>query len=301
MSQRPLIDTHTNLMWYPDHLSEEFVEFAWEAKQAKMRITPDVYFAGHADKYKNAFDSTPEALLQATANCNRVVVFGIWAPYCGIRVPQEMIADFVRQHPDRFQGWCSVDPNDPECVDKLEHYVKNLGLRGLKCAPIYQNWDPQDKRHLPLFKKAEELGIPVNIHQGTSFVRTGPLKYANPVQLEDIAVACPDLKLIISHMGHPWETECIVLIRKHPNLFSNVSALHYRPWRHYQAFITALEYGVDHKLIFGSDFPSATPEQVIAGLRKVNDIVDGTRFPRFPMEVLDRIIYENWKQVISFD
>jgi predicted TIM-barrel fold metal-dependent hydrolase len=132
-------------------------------------------------------------------------------------------------------------------------------------------------------------------------VRTGPLKYANPVQLEDIAVACPDLKLIISHMGHPWETECIVLIRKHPNLFSNVSALHYRPWRHYQAFITALEYGVDHKLIFGSDFPSATPEQVIAGLRKVNDIVDGTRFPRFPMEVLDRIIYENWKQVISFD
>ena len=24
-----LVDTHTNLMWYPDHLSEEFVEFAY--------------------------------------------------------------------------------------------------------------------------------------------------------------------------------------------------------------------------------------------------------------------------------
>ena len=36
MSQRPLIDTHTNLMWYPEHLSDEFVEFAWEAKRAKM-------------------------------------------------------------------------------------------------------------------------------------------------------------------------------------------------------------------------------------------------------------------------
>ena len=41
-----LFDTHTNLMWYPDHLSDEFVEFAWEAKRAKMKLTDDVYFAG---------------------------------------------------------------------------------------------------------------------------------------------------------------------------------------------------------------------------------------------------------------
>ena len=40
------------------------------------------------------------------------------------------------------------------------------------------------------------------------------------------------------------------------NLYADTSALHYRPWRHYQAFMTALEYGVEHKLIFGSDFPS---------------------------------------------
>ena len=32
-----LFDTHSNLMWYPDHLSDEFVEFAWEAKRAKMK------------------------------------------------------------------------------------------------------------------------------------------------------------------------------------------------------------------------------------------------------------------------
>jgi predicted TIM-barrel fold metal-dependent hydrolase len=63
----------------------------------------------------------------------------------------------------------------------------------------------------------------------------------------------------------------------------------------------ALEYGVEHKLIFGSDFPSATPEQAIAGLWKVNDIVNGTNFPRFPDEAIHRIIYENWKQFVQFD
>src|SRR6185295_5972176 len=222
-------------------------------------------------------------------------------PFCGVNVPQELVADFVRQHADRFVGWCSVDPNDRDCLDQLVHYVNDLGLRGLKVAPIYQNFDPQDPKHLPLFKQAEKLGIPINWHQGTSFVRQGPLKYSNPILLEDIAVACPDLRMIVSHMGHPWEAECCVLIRKHPNLFADTSALHYRPLRHYQAFLTALEYGVEHKLIFGSDFPSATPEQAIAGLWKVNDVVKGTSFPHFPEEAIQRIIDENWKQLIRFD
>ncbi len=293
-----LFDTHTNLMWYPDHLSDEFVEFAWEAKRAKMKLSTDVYFAGSDVQAQNAFDSQPEQLLEATKEADKVIVFGIKAPFCGINADQELIAKFVREHSDRFIGWCSVDPNDADCIEQLVYYVKDLGLRGLKCSPIYQNWDPQDPKHLPLFKKAEELGIPVNIHQGTSFVRPGPLKYANPVLLEDIAIACPKLRIVIAHMGHPWEDECIVLIRKHPNLYANVSALHYRPLRHYHAFMSAIEYGVEHKLILGSDFPSATLAQVIAGQRKVNDILEGTKFPRVSNEIIDNIIYENWKRFL---
>ena len=47
-----LADIHTNLGWYPDHYSDEFVEFALAAKKAKMRITPDVYFAGEEEEEK---------------------------------------------------------------------------------------------------------------------------------------------------------------------------------------------------------------------------------------------------------
>src|SRR5687768_16179161 len=135
-----LVDTHTNLCWYPDHMSEEFVQFALAAKLAKMKRSPDVYFAANLDSMKNAFDSTPETLLEATKNCDKVIVFGLKAPYAGFDVPQELIADFVRQHKDRFVGWCSVDPNDPDCTDQLVHYVNDLGLKGLKLGPIYQNW-----------------------------------------------------------------------------------------------------------------------------------------------------------------
>jgi len=43
-----------------------------------------------------------------------------------------------------------------------------------------------------------------------------------------------------------------------------------------------MEYGVEHKILAGSDFPSATMDNVIAGLNNVNSIVDGSRFPRVP-------------------
>ena len=116
-----LVDIHTNLMWYPDHYSEGFVAASWEAKKAKMRLTADVHCAVDDESWKHNFDSRPEQLLEATKACDKVVVFAIDAPFTGIRGSQEAVADFVRRRPDRFIGWCSVDPNDPACVEKLEH------------------------------------------------------------------------------------------------------------------------------------------------------------------------------------
>ena len=43
---------------------------------------------------------------------------------------------------------------------------------------------------------------------------------------------------------------------------------------------------------------SATPEQVIAGQWKVNNIVAGTNFPKVPDEMIHNIIYENWKRAL---
>jgi hypothetical protein len=58
---------------------------------------------------------------------------------------------------------------------------------------------------------------------------------------------------------------------------------------------TAFEYGVTHKLLLGSDFPSGTVDNVIDGLRRVNAPVEGTRLPHIPETVIERIIHENWK------
>ena len=91
-------------------------------------------------------------------------------------------------------------------------------------------------------------------------------------------------------MGHPWIAETIVLIRKHPNLYADISALHYRPWQFYNGLVLALEYGVEDKLLFGSDWPFATPVETEAGLRSINRFTEGTALPRVPQDVIERII-----------
>jgi predicted TIM-barrel fold metal-dependent hydrolase len=287
-----IVDIHTHLMWYPEHLSEEYATAALEAKLVKLRNSGGL--ANDANLNLHSYDSRPEdhwAIF--SEQVDRVVVFGLQARHAGIFVPNELVAEYAAAHPGRVVGWASVDPTDPACVAQLEHAVRELGLRGLKLGPVYQHFDPTDHAYFPLWAACVELGIPTIWHQGTTFPRNAPLKWANPLQLEEIALAFPELVMIVAHLGHPWEVETIVMIRKQPNMYADVSAIHYRPWRMWQALVTAQEYGVEHKLLFGSDYPSGRPSDVIAGLRAVNDIVEGSRLPRVRDEMVERIINHN--------
>jgi len=288
-----IVDCHTHLMWYPDHLSERYAQEALAAKLVKLKYSGGQAYAANLDLH--VYDAKPENHWEASQPATKVVVFGLQARASGIWVPNEIIADYVKLHPEKLEGWASVDPNEPDCIEQLEYCVNELGLKGLKLGPVYQHFDPQDRKHWPLFKKCAQLGLPIMWHQGTTFPTQARLKWGQPLQLEDIAMDFPELKMIIAHLGHPWETDTVVLIRKCPNVYTDLSAVHYRPWRYWQAMITALEYGVAHKLLLASDFPSGTITHVISGLRNVNKPVEGTGLPQVPKEIQDMIIDENWK------
>ena len=289
-----IIDCHTHLMWYPDHLSEQYAEEALAAKMVKLRRSGGLAYSANLNKH--VYDAVPEDHWRVSANVHKVVVFGLQAKACGLWIPNEIIADYAEAHPEKIEGWASVDPTQPDCLEQLDHCVKTLKLKGLKLGPVYQHFDPQDRQHWPLFRKAQEYALPIMWHQGTTFPSAARLKWGLPLQLEDIAMDFPDLKMIIAHLGHPWETDVMVLIRKCPNVYTDISAVHYRPWRYWQALVTAMEYGVEHKILPGSDFPSGTMDNIVAGLRNVNKPVEGTGLPKIPVEVQDMILYENWKQ-----
>jgi predicted TIM-barrel fold metal-dependent hydrolase len=91
-------------------------------------------------------------------------------------------------------------------------------------------------------------------------------------------------------MGHPWWIDTITVIRKHPNVYADVSALFYRPWSQWECFRYATEWSVLHKMLFGTDFPVASVEETIAGLRRVNEPIAGTGMPRVPEAEVESII-----------
>jgi hypothetical protein len=205
-------------------------------------------------------------------------------------VPNDYIANYAASYPEKVIGFGAIDPAVDPVEETLEEIV-SLKLRGVKLGPIYQNIHPTDPRMMRVYEFCQAHGLPIMIHQGTTFVRTGPLKYALPIQLEDVVIAFPQLRMIIAHLGHPWIAETLVLIRKHPHLYSDISALHYRPWQFYNALIMAKEYGVLDKILFGSDYPFTTPEAQIEGLRNINHFAEGTNLPRLTQEEIERLIY----------
>lgn len=270
-----IIDCHSHIWEYPGHLSDAFVEEA----NARSR------------GYRLDLHTPPEKHWQAMKNVDRVIVFGMRAFHSGIVCPNEYIADYVQQHPEKIIGFASVDPIVDHVRAILEQAFDVLKLSGLKLGPIYQNIHPTDHRMMEIYEFCEARRIPILIHQGTTFPRKAPLKFSFPVLLEDVALKFPELKMVIAHLGHPWIEDTLVLIRKQPHFYADISALHYRPWQFYNALILAKEYRVLDKLLFGSDFPFTTADATIDALRNFNKMVDGTNLPRLAEEEIDAIIH----------
>jgi predicted TIM-barrel fold metal-dependent hydrolase len=271
-----IVDCHTHIWDYHRHLSPEFVGDAVRAKAGGVRM-----------------DFALDDHFEAMQAVDKAFVFAFKSNALAVHVPNAYVADYVARDPGKFVGFACVDPSDDDPVGELEDAVRLPGMRGLKLAPIYQVFDPLGPRADAVFSAACRLGLPVILHQGTTFVTRGPLKWALPILLEEVALRYPDLRMVIAHLGHPWEADTIVLIRKQPNMYADISALYYRPWQFYNAMTLAVEYGVGHKLLFGSDYPFTTPASSMEALRRVNDLVDGTRLPRVPQTLLDEIVHRD--------
>lgn len=267
-----IIDCHTHI-WHADHWGEEISAESNRARGYEVDLT--VNWSDH---------------WQAMEVVDRAIVFGLRALHVGLVVPNDYVAEYVRQHPEKLIGFASVDPNEDGYMDELHRAFEDLHLRGLKLGPIYQNFHPMDERILPVYEYCARTHRPIIIHQGTTFPRRAPLKFALPIQLEDVALAYPDLTMVIAHLGHPWIAETIVLIRKHPNLYADISALHYRPWQFYNALMSAFEYGVLDKVLFGSDYPFTTPEATLKSLQEINKIPGSSGLPRIPEEKIRALI-----------
>ncbi|HEY0699860.1 MAG TPA: amidohydrolase family protein [Micromonospora sp.] len=268
-----IVDVHSHLFDCPDHVGDPFAEESARAHGGHVDLT--VRWAEYA----------------ATAPADtRTIVVGGKARRSGLWVDDAAVAAYVAAHPDRLVGYLALDPTQPGWRDELEHGHRGLGLRGIKLMPMYAGFDPADPAHDDLYTYAERHGLPLLVHTGTTFVSAAPLRYALPVHLDEVAIRHPELRMVLAHLGHPYEGECIAVIRKHRHVYADVSALHYRPFQLWHSLRLVQDYGVWHKLLFGSDYPFTTVDASVEGLRAV------ARVPGIPG--LDPLDAEQVEQLI---
>ncbi|UJW28922.1 amidohydrolase family protein [Saccharothrix sp. AJ9571] len=215
-------------------------------------------------------------------------------PMTGLPYPPERTndatAEFAAADPARRIGFLSVNPLWDNVFEETER-CRELGLRGVKLGPNYQDFDPLSEQALAFYAYCEKEGLPILFHAGASPMRHAPLRYTHPLVADEIALRFPELRIVLAHMGHPWGTDTAVTIRKHPHVYADVSSIYLRPWVCYQSLLAAHEWGCTEKLLLGSDFPIAGTAEAMAGIRGVNDILDGTALPRVPPEQVEQIIH----------
>ncbi|MEI8057380.1 MAG: amidohydrolase family protein [Actinomycetes bacterium] len=220
----------------------------------------------------------------------------------------DYIAAVVRTNPDVFIGFGSVNPNYrgvKAAVTELERMVTELGLTGLKLYPMYQHWSPADPvLAFPIFDKAEQLGIPVLVHQAGSTRVDARMEHANPALLDPAGRHFPDMRLILAHCGLPWVDEALFMLTKHPNFYTELS-YHiatvtreelYRFLIHAKQFFVPLE-----KIFFGSDYPGFLydPVDLMTKLRTVNEEADRLGTARIPQEAIDGICGDNFARLLG--
>ena len=277
-----LIDWHTNL-WLPEHFSDHHNE------EMAVQLGP-------------ATDGSPAAhQADVAATADKFVVLALRWNRLGTHIPNEFVADYVKQYPGRAIGFACVDPHDDDAPEELERAIIELGMRGLKMSPVYAGFDPWAPEAWRLYEIANQHGIPILWHQSAAYPAQSVLEYGNPILLDKIARAFPELRMIVAHVGQPWIGETVVLLRKHKQLFADLSARYYRKWQFYNALMLALEYKVTDQLLFGSDFPMQTSQAALDSFRAVNDWGEGVALPQIPEETIEDIAFNRPFSLIAFN
>ncbi len=247
--------------------------------QSALKQDPPLYMAAKHFRVKpDSFPADLEGMIRHMdeANVEKAVIVSLdtsasdhWA-FKGKKLTNDQVADFVRQYPDRFIGYGSVDPRREDAVEETERCIKELGLRGMKFHPAAVGLYPNDEKYFyPLYEKCVELGVPVQSHCGTTGLYFTKIKYTMPIYYDDVAVDFPTLKLVLLHYGiGGWHEQAMAVAFRHPNVYLDISGASPRVIPK-ELLLAANTPFYQDKILFGTDYPFVGMARWFATYNKV--------------------------------
>ena len=131
-------------------------------------------------------------------------------------------------------------------------------------------------------------GMPVLISNPGLLTPQSELEYARPSHFDEALRTMPKLRLVFGDLGRAFSEEALAMIAKHPGAFAEISTLAGRVGGLHRTLLDAYERGVMHKLLFGSGFPSETPQRAIERIFSVSSF--GGVPPAAPREALRALV-----------
>jgi len=209
------------------------------------------------------------------AGVDRAVVMTLGSVPLGGHDPSlaEDVAGWCSRYPDRLIGMLTADPlgGEPE-GSRIRRDVGRLGLRGVKLLPSYSHLAINDPQLWPIYEAVSELDVPLVLHTGWCAIPHGrTLAHDHPLLVEDVLADFPSLRLIVAHCGFAWSEQVLFLLAGHPTVCADLA--YWSPamptWRAAQTLSHAKHLGVLERLLWGTDYPFASPAQDIAYWQRV--------------------------------
>lgn len=241
------------------------------------------------------FGHSPSSFLKYLdqASVERAVLINYVAPdFIGF-TPEvnQYIADYTRDCPQRLISCGGLHPRQSQNIlAEVEQFLR-LKIRAIKIHPPHQLLYPNDylkgvKELEVIYRAAEENGLPVIFHTGTSIFEGARNRYGDPIYLDDVAVDFPKLKIVMAHGGRPlWMNTAFFLLRRHANVYLDISGI---PPKTLLKYFPRLEE-IAHKTMFGTDWPGP-------GVPEIKKNVDDFAALPLPDQVKNQIF---WNTALS--
>lgn len=189
------------------------------------------------------------------------------------RVSNYEIAEFAAKNDDICIPFASIDPRKGKYgAREARDLIENYGVKGFKFHHILQDCDPADRVGYPIYEVIAEYGLPAIFHTGHSGMGTGMrggggvrLKWGQPMLVDDVAVAFPDMKIILAHPSWPWVDESLSMALHKDNVFIDLSG--WSPKYFQPQIIQYANTQLQDKMMFGSDFPLIHPDKWLAAAK----------------------------------
>lgn len=176
----------------------------------------------------------------------------------------------VREEPRLF-AVASVHPLDGERALAEDARVQAAGARMLKLHQNTQRFDLADPAVAAVVAQAGSVGLPV-LFEGTSVLEPGTVG-----KFVKLAATNPKSRIVVAHMGHADFQQMLVFktLERYPwwprnvyfDLSATITTFADSPYAPHLVW-TIRQLGVD-RVMFGSDFPVATPAEALAAFDRL--------------------------------